>query len=64
MTDGWRDVKSMPTAPGTRIRALVETELEREEWRPALLMGGWRRVAARDRIVGWLPPMTEDGEKP
>lgn len=51
----WRPITELPTEPGTRVLALMEVELEMEEHNPALLMGGWRRVGERDRIVRWKP---------
>lgn len=53
--DDWKPTSSIPTKPGTRIKALVETELVMDEWSPATLSGGWRRVCVNDRIVGWQP---------
>lgn len=59
----WQPVETMPTTPGSRIRALVETELEMEEHVPSLLMGGWRRQSHQDRIVGWMPSLPTPSEK-
>ena len=51
----WLDVSTLPQIPGSRVIALVETEIALDEYIPALLIGGWRRVGSHDRIVGWRP---------
>lgn len=52
-----REWQPPETAPkdGRRIRLLLESEATYEEPIPSLLIGGWRRVSARDKIIGWMP---------
>lgn len=54
--DGWQPIDTIPTAVGTRVQALCEVELYMEENVPAALMGGWKRTAHHDRIIGWRQP--------
>jgi hypothetical protein len=59
---GWQPIETMPTEVGTRVRALVETEIVMEERIPSLLMGGWRGVT-QHRIVGWMPLPSSPAEE-
>lgn len=52
MSDEWnRDIRVAPM-DGTRIRLLVETEVEWQAHNP-LVQGGWKRVSDADKVVGW-----------
>lgn len=53
--DGWRSADTLPKGTGTKIRALMESDMELEEHIPAILSGGWHRRGAYTRIVGWKP---------
>lgn len=60
----WLDVSTLPQITDLRVIALVETEIELDEYIPAALMGGWRRVGSHDKIVGWRPlPHSKEGGK-